>query len=43
MSLTRCAKCDEIWDSDEFPDGYYDEDGNARDEYICAVCVEGEG
>jgi hypothetical protein len=40
MSLTRCHQCDEIWDTDEFPEGYYDKDGNARDHYLCENCSE---
>lgn len=38
MSLTRCVECDEIFDTDEFPEGYYDAHGNARDGYLCEWC-----
>lgn len=41
MSLTRCHKCDTITDTDEFPEGYYDQEtGEARDEYLCPSCME---
>ena len=43
MSLTRCAKCDGIWDTDAFPEGCYDADGNTRDDYLCENCNEEEG
>ncbi len=40
MSLTRCNNCEEIFDTDEFPEGYYDADGEARDDYLCNHCNE---
>lgn len=40
MSLTRCQRCDDIRDTDEHPEGYYDADGNARDHYLCNHCNE---
>ncbi|WP_168219309.1 hypothetical protein [Limnoglobus roseus] len=41
MSLTRCAECDTIHDTDEHPEGYYDQHGKAR-EYLCEWCATEE-
>lgn len=43
MSMDRCSKCDRPVDTDEYPDCYYDENGDPRDACVCESCQQSGG
>lgn len=38
MSMTLCKLCSDLYDSDEFPDGFYTL--KYPDDYVCDICRE---
>lgn len=40
--MDRCSVCENVVDTDDYPEGYYDAKDRARDKYICRWCDPGD-